>query len=416
VLSLASLWQTIKGAQEQRSSCLWIGVACFALSIFNYESFMPWFVLNIACVWAFLPKQNRIRTIIPIICAYVLSIATLWIYRAKFIPFVFDIRWYNTVSIDPANMLKTVTEGIRVNASPYAVSFFSDRINDAIRVGLHPISILCLVVLSLAVSASVYYLVQQKEPSSSSPPRTALSCISLGIVTACLSLVFYGITKGYIPTLLTILSRINLGTSLGASLVISGMILAVSQIGKKDHLSMNPLITCLILIPLLNFFVLADWGLSQPWQLSWQTQRNIQQLLKIHAKQFHNGDSIILINCPRYVQWAPVYDGVWDFQNTLQLLFNNQKIKGNVASERLVFTDHSIKDFAGGCFCGEYPFNHLFVLVPQAQEFVAVNSPQAFIQLVAEKGMKFGLDPSALTRWKRESSISHSKMVTHAAY
>ena len=166
-----------------------------------------------------------------------------------------------------------------------------------------------------------------------------------------------------------------------------------------------------VLIPLVAFSFLADRGYAWPWILSWQTQTAIRDSLVKQADRFHAGDSLILANCPRYVMWSPLFDGVWDFQPMLQLTLNNPSIKGGVVSERMEVTTRELKDISRGVVCNTYLFDHLFVIIPPNGEIIPVKNAQEFISLIEARGFGFGLDRHVLNKWRRQ--LLESKINSH---
>jgi hypothetical protein len=148
--------------------------------------------------------------------------------------------------------------------------------------------------------------------------------------------------------------------------------------------------------------LLANRGYARAWELCWYTQTVIRDSLRQHCDRFKDGDSVILANCPRYVLWSPLFDGIWDFQPMLQLTLKNKAIKGGVVSERMVIEGNTVKDISKGTVCNVYDFGKSYLIFPPHGDIEAVDSPTAFINLIEQRGMKFGLDKAALRQWKEE--------------
>ncbi len=110
-----------------------------------------------------------------------------------------------------------------------------------------------------------------------------------------------------------------------------------------------------------------------------------------------------LINCPRYVMWAPVFDGVWDFQNLLRIVSNRTGAIGNVVSERLSITKEGLVDVSYGYECGKYPFSKLYVMVAPSGEVLRIQDADAFIDLVEARGRQFGLDDNVFSKWRKQA-------------
>ncbi|MBK9622085.1 MAG: hypothetical protein IPO31_23120 [Candidatus Obscuribacter sp.] len=112
---------------------------------------------------------------------------------------------------------------------------------------------------------------------------------------------------------------------------------------------------------------------------------------------------VLLANCPRYVMWAPVYDGVWDFQNMARVMLGRDGAQGNVVSDRLQIDKDGLTDISYGFTCGKYPFSKLYVLIAPGDELVRVPDAQTFINLVDKKGRQFGLDDKVLATWREQA-------------
>jgi hypothetical protein len=151
-------------------------------------------------------------------------------------------------------------------------------------------------------------------------------------------------------------------------------------------------------------FTLADWGLSKPWIVSWTTQQQVRDsLFKIKGK-IDPKASLLLISCPTYVMWSPVFDGVWDFQNLARITLDEPNFNANVVSGRLSLTPTAIKDVSYGYECGSYNFDKLFLMVAPHDELLPAHSPTAFIDAVEKRGMTFGLDKKTLSKWREQAA------------
>ncbi|MBL0189750.1 MAG: hypothetical protein IPP97_28865 [Candidatus Obscuribacter sp.] len=153
----------------------------------------------------------------------------------------------------------------------------------------------------------------------------------------------------------------------------------------------------------LGFFALANWGLAKPWLVSWLTQTQVRNKLVALKGQLAPDACVLLANCPRYVMWAPVYDGVWDFQNMARVMLGRDGAQGNVVSDRLQIDKDGLTDISYGFTCGKYPFSKLYVLIAPGDELVRVPDAQTFINLVDKKGRQFGLDDKVLATWREQA-------------
>lgn len=73
---------------------------------------------------------------------------------------------------------------------------------------------------------------------------------------------------------------------------------------------------CLIL-------VLANWGISNVWKLSWLVQKRAWDVLLANKEKLGKDPTVIVGNIPTYAMWAPVFDGV-DFQNMMQIVLKTK--------------------------------------------------------------------------------------------
>ncbi len=236
--------------------------------------------------------------------------------------------------------------------------------------------------------------------------------LPLGLITVILSYTIFGLNPEYFPTFQTLVNRINEGAAVGIGIATAGLMALLFKIlGNKGGKPLQASIIAIVLLPMLALSFLADRGYAQPWILSWYTQKVIQDSLKDNAGRFRPGDSIILANCPRYVMWAPLFDGVWDFQPMLQLTLRSRDIKGGVVSERMEIQNNQLKDISRGVVCNTYDFKRLFIIIPPKGELVAVHSAEEFISVIEQRGFGFGLERSVLGKWR--SQLENGKVNSH---
>lgn len=179
-----------------------------------------------------------------------------------------------------------------------------------------------------------------------------------GFVFMLLSYLVFGLSPEYNPQLDSIMNRINIGASIGASIFISAFLYWLTNKLKKDQFAHCATLIALV-SPIVIFFILADWGWAKPWITSWTFQKHVIKLVKQHAANLSDNDAVILAHVPRYVMWSPLFDGVWDFQSMLRMYSHAPNIKGGVASDRMQLSQDQIKDISAGYLCGTYPF-HIF--------------------------------------------------------
>jgi hypothetical protein len=400
-LYLASLWLSIKGVQNKRAIWLYLAALTFAASVYNYEAYMPLVALSGGCILLLLLKQYRLRQAIYRTGLYLLPylgiVVSMYLYQRVYIASL-KMNYTRPMVMDPAYMASVLEHGFRVSLGPDAFAFFAKHAQEVNHLGNLTTNIIALVAICLL--AIITLAVSKAEATA---PRKYLLLMVLGLVTLISSYSIFALAADYLPILDTIINRVNYGGALGASLFIAGALgLLANLLGRRSRL--YAVVLSALCIPLVVFFTLTNWALSKPWTLSWTMQKQIRQILAGKAQQFHDGDCILLANAPRYVNWSPMFDGVWDFEQMVRLTLNNKKINGNVVSERFSVLPNELKDISLKFVCARYPYRQLFLLVPCPEQWFEIHSAQQFISTVEQHGMHFGLDPKAVSRWKQESS------------
>jgi len=406
LLVMASLYCTVVAAGSKSLAFHALSALAIALSLFCYETFLPLILLNVVFAYLACPgKSNRraaIKQICLVVAPFLVFVISLLVYSRLVVPHIAAFWQVHPVSFDPGHMIGTIWEGIRINSPVYALPFFGQLASQAflyesIRTLVTEVLIACLV-----LGCGIYWLAAGEEQ-----PQQPVFLLPLGALTFIASYSIFGLNPEYTPTFQTILSRINEGAAVGIALMVSGavaLVLRFLQTGKRRQ---TALICCLFLLPIVSLSFLANRGYARAWELCWYTQTVIRDSLKGQENRFKAGDSVILANCPRYVMWSPLFDGVWDFQPMLQLALKNKAIKGGVVSERMVIAGNNLKDIAKGSICNTYEFGKSYLIIPPHGDIVPINSGQEFVDQIRQRGMKFGLDPAALGRWQTE--VDNSK-------
>lgn len=228
------------------------------------------------------------------------------------------------------------------------------------------------------------------------PPNTVLYWTASSVIVLLCSYLTFAVAQGYTPTLYSMINRVNTGASVAMCLLLS-VVIAKPGVGRGNLQIATTLIASTLLVV---FFTLADWGFTPYWTQSNTVQAHVQKIIKDHASTLATGDTVMLANTPRYVMWAPVFDGVWDFQSLVWMTTNNRNINGGVVSERLDVSDHDITDNSAGFRCATYNYKGLKVLIPNGEQLIPASTADEFISIVEQKGMTFGLSPQVLNRWK----------------
>lgn len=399
----------------------------FALSLFNYEMFMPLATVNVAISvllsirersallaeskkrFSLILFKHYFLSTLPTIFAMVLPILLLVLYLKLVVPFVSNSSM-RSISFDISVFLLTVWNGVQLNSPGSFSCFVAARAAEGLE-GLSSLEALRVLFITSTTTSLVVWLNSRdaisaplKERSDSS--ISGMPLVFLGLVTIFVAYTIFGLSPDYNPTFLTLSNRINTGASFGLALVISGFFTSRAGVFGHSWERMQFSLMVIFCVLSVSVFSLANIGLSKPWIASWKTQKHIQEKLVKHAGLLPAGASVLLLNCPRYVMWAPVYDGVWDFQNTARILLNQKNFNANVVSERLIVDAVGVKDVSRGIECGVYAFSSLYLLVPPDCLPLRASTPQQFIDIVEEKGMGFGLQREAVTRWKVQAGAA----------
>jgi hypothetical protein len=226
-----------------------------------------------------------------------------------------------------------------------------------------------------------------------------------GLLVVVFSYTIFGLNSEYMPTLLTIVNRINYAAALGAGMLFASIMLLAAQ-GTRRYATVT---LSILLAGFMCFSVMANWALSRPWTMSWMMQKHVRKVIAENRSVIHPGDSILLLNAPRYIMWAPVFDGGWDFQNVARLTLNDDSIHGGVVSERLQLEPTGAVDIAHNYVCDRYPFGKMHALVATQKALFPVPDAETFVKLVSERGIGFELDRKMPELWRQQVAAKKSK-------
>jgi hypothetical protein len=400
-LSMASLVLTTKAANQAKLSYYYGAIICFLLSIFCYETFLPLVLLNIFFAYIIFRRQAPVAAFrrAALLCApFILSVVALLIYSRLIAPMLGPAQ-VHAVHFNIQNIVSAVVEGVRINCPPYSVQFFSNLAAQSFEYASGKTLWTTLAVVCVIVTGAFFVL--SNSPEDQDQPVVLLP---LGLVTVVFSYTIFGLNPEYVPTFQTILNRINEGAAVGIAIAAAGLVALIFKIlgARALNRAVQTSVIAAVILPVIALSLLANRGYSRPWILSWQTQKVIQDSLKDNASRFHPGDSIILANCPRYVMWSPLFDGVWDFQPMLQLTLKTRDIKGGVVSERMEIQNNQLKDISRGVVCNTYDFERLFIIIPPRGEIIPVHSADQFISVIERRGFGFGLERSVIGKWRSQ--------------
>lgn len=407
LLYMLSLYLTCVGAESGRRGPLYVAAGAFFLSIYNYEVFLPLFLVNalFAGVIALRSRRSADRAVnlaLKVAGAGCVVVLSLVLFQ-KFISPLLGPPWIYAAKIDPMHILYTMSQGFWVSSPPSVALFAADLLSREAMTWVTPQLIFSCVGCVVLILMAGFAVTGRAEKEMGLGGSAWL--VVTGIFVSFVSYSVFGLNKEYEPTLITIFNRINYGGSLGMAMAIAGVfgiIAELSNRARSGRMSVWGLVSGLT-AALAVFFVVINWDMSRPWQASWLVQQRVIATIKENAPNLQGkNESLILMNCPRYAMWSPVFDGVWDFQNCARIMTGNQELRGGVVSDRLQVSHKGLKDVSHGFVCGEYSFDDLQVLVPSDTKLTPVVSADHFVAVVAKNGMDFGLPKEKVEEWQHE--------------
>lgn len=424
-----SMYFAIKAYDARAIAQVWsfnaLAGLAYLTGLLNYESILPLAATPVMCLFVLAYKEGSgnfvsrsisgVKAALPTIVLSILSVVAFVGYQKVLMPYL-GLGYAHAVTLDPALMVKTIATGIDINLPGHSMSFFGSQAKACLdQISRSEIWRLVAITITSAL-ALVWFMrtggAKSTEPELANRYLGPWSLIVIGCISVVATYSIFGLSLDYLPTYQTIVNRINVGASFALAFAFMGVLwlLTPEKLGKLFKVSSRTLaITSGAAIVLLTtitlgFFALTNWGLAKPWLVSWLTQTQVRNKLIALKEQLAPDACVLLANCPRYVMWAPVYDGVWDFQNMARVMLDRDGAQGNVVSDRLQIDKDGLTDISYGFTCGKYPFSKLYVLIAPGDELVRVPDAQTFIDLVDKKGRQFGLDDKVLANWREQAA------------
>jgi hypothetical protein len=424
-----SMYCAIKAYDARTFARIWLFNALAGLSyltgLLNYESILPLAATPVMCLFVLAYKESAgtfvarsisgIKAALPTIVLSILSVVAFVGYQKVLMPYL-GLGYAHAVTLDPALMVKTIATGIDINLPGPSMTFFGGQAKACLdEISRSEIWRLAFIALT-SVVALVWFIrsggAKSTDPALANRYLGPWSLIAIGCISVVATYSIFGLSLDYLPTYQTIVNRINVGASFALAFAFMGglWLLTPEKLGAllkgqsaRSLAIASGALTIVVTTATLSFFALANWGLAKPWLVSWLTQTQVRNKLVALKGQLAPDACVLLANCPRYVMWAPVYDGVWDFQNMARVMLGRDGAQGNVVSDRLQIDKDGLTDISYGFTCGKYPFSKLYVLIAPGEELVRVPDAQTFINLVDKKGRQFGLDDKVLATWREQA-------------
>lgn len=387
----------------------------FLLSLLNYETLVPLAALNVLLVAALTKRSleaeswlSSLRPGLVVAVALSISIGLLICYLKFFMP-VLGKGYVHQAIFDWPVMVKTLARGCELNL-PIAFFAFILEQCQAVWASISRAEWLRLASIGVGAAAVVFGLRQfdARERTVQSPLEpargylTPLYLIGIGAIGVVASYSVFGLSSDYEPTYYTMVNRINAGAAFASSIVLLGLLKLVPYWSGVRANNIASVLLALFSGALVACFGLTNFALARPWLVSWQTQTTIRKNILAQRDNLGKSPTLLLVNCPRYVMWSPVFDGVWDFCNMLRIGLNDFNVNASVVSDRLSVDPKGVKDVARGYECGRYPFDRLILVVAPDAELIAARDAKHFIQTVSARGMGFGLPVKCVERWEKE--------------
>lgn len=396
ILTMFSIWLAVIGVQRNSKSLKLWSLVPYALMVWNYEMFLPIAVLNAFVLGQSEKSSKFFRRFIVWGLYYSIPVVLLLAFHKFWLPLLIKPTIHEVV-FDLKQIFFTIYDGFMLQLGPATISYFIEQLTlnwSDLPTRIHVLS--CAAILAL-----VLLLVRFSGDRAELPTKPLFHICFAGLAVIFLSYVIFGLNKEYQPALASIYNRVNTGGTWGGALIVAAVLVAsIQHIGCTRAL--REVLLALAFASGLIFYAGVDWCFERPWIVSWQTQQNIKSVLVEVKGQLRDGDSVILLNCPRYVSWTPVFDGVWDFDRMVQIVTNNQRIGGNVVSERLSLTKTTLTDTAHGFMAGDYAIASTYFLLPDHRKVLKIQDANQFVDEVERNGMKYGLDPAMPNLWRRQ--------------
>lgn len=420
MLFMSSFWSLLKAVDENKG---WLYVTTGVLltcSLFNYESCIALPLAMVVAVGVMLlPRLGLKSTILK--CAnvsfYLLIPVVVTVVYQRYLSPMIAFSWVKRIEADGSYMLPTITKGLEIQ-TPWALSAFIQKYLVAdFFTGMNALSAILLIsaMLGAALLAGIF-MAQQKVDTIDQKSTSGWQLAGVGLLFAVLALAVFGLNSEYMPMMITIINRVNLGASIGASLITAATIVGCYELAtsRSTHKSVAIAACCLIFTSITTVFALSDRALSHAWLASTAVQNRIREVMRSNASKLKPGDGIVIMNCPRYVMWAPIADGTWDLQAMLRVASNNNKIFATSVSDRLKVSEKGIRDIVLGKEVANIPFATMYSLEPHTAVFQRVPTAEAFIEAAQKTTMQMGINQSLITDWRASLAKSKAEFSSHA--
>lgn len=421
-LYLASFYLLVEWTKsnslKQRVSLYLASTAFFVTSAFCYESFLPMLSMSFCALMiagANTPNSKN-RSLaktafssLLFMLPFVIAALAEPLYQRVLLPRISKV-FLSPSTFDLNYFLSVFPAAVNVSIGPSFFNFCFERARDAI-ISMSPLSALQSVATVIAGAFSIGLATQRlpvrvaalEEQTGNHSRFLAIPYVLSGLVIFLCSYLTFAVAQGYTPVLDTMMNRVNIGGSVAISMILAAILTKLAS--TKSGWVSNWKVAAAAL-PLLTLFTLANIGLSAFWICSWEVQKNTRFLIQKQAQKINPGDCIILAHIHRYLMWAPVFDGTWDFQSMIRMTLNRNDIEGGVVSDRLSIQGNNIVDNSVGYVCASYPANKVTVLFPSEELWLPVRSAQGFVEAIEEHKSNLIIEQRTLDKWRDSLATS----------
>lgn len=397
LLTMLSVWLAVVGTKRRKLLLKLSSMVPFALMAWNYEMFIPMAVLNAFFLSRGGERPFFFRRFLCWCGYYSIPVVLLLVFHKYWLPLLVTPSIHEAI-FDFKEIGSAIWDGLAVQLAPGTIIFFIQQLGlNATNLFTRTHVVACIAIVFLAV-----LVLYNQDKNDLRMKVVELLRVSLGgFAVIILSYSIFSLNKEYHPLVASIYNRVNTGGAWGSALIAISLLVALSQCIKAP-MAVRSALLAISWVAVLVFYASVDWCFERTWIASWRTQKNIQSILLELETPLRSGESVFLLNCPRYINWTPVFDGVWDFERMVQITSKNHQVLGNVVSERLSITPLGLTDTAHSYVTGRYPFASAYLLIPDDRKICKVRNAAAFVDEVEQNGMNFGLDPQLPARWRKE--------------
>jgi hypothetical protein len=405
-LFMASFWAMLKAVADANNGLYVVSAALLALSLFNYESCLALPLVMVVGAGLTVVRKDSvgaaIRKCVSVSSFLLIPVGAAFIYQ-RYLSSMIAFSWVKRIDGNGSYVLPTILQGLDIQ-TPWALAGFIQKYLIADFLTGMNIGTLLLVAGCVGVSSvllAVLLAVENRAGPVALAPGWQLA--GTGFLFAVLALAVFGLNSEYMPLMITIVNRVNLGASVGASMITASLIFALCQIGRRfgaEKISMT--LSCGLFTACVAVFSLSDRAFSHAWLASTVVQNRIREVMRSNAHLLQPGAGIVVSNCPRYVLWAPIADATWDLQPMLQIAANNDKIFATSISDRLQLSQTGIRDLVFGKEIANIKYENMYSLEPHTAAIKRIRNAQGFIDMTQSTTKQMGIHQSVVDRWRKD--------------